>query len=280
MKYSAYTTMDSKGRSAEAQPTVGGRYKHLLHLSSVSKRHAKRPHPKLNKRLLKDNPASSASSELSFPQNFQLRPVSVGLSFFYATIQSENSSQDPPRKELEQIINGALGYMVKIEDISLQLLASRNISIWLISGFIQNNGTSCDASLQAPSSSAMQISQQRQTVDAVTREIANTTDSDNSEDPVDQIMEDTAANAACVDDEDEDEDEDGDDSGGEGNTGRRIHRRWTSLEDQRVIAWDKENKSAEWMAERLKKKKRTPAAIRTHLHILKAQRKSRPRRHN
>jgi hypothetical protein len=67
-----------------------------------------------------------------------LRSVSSKLLFFAATIQADGDILDPPHKELERLIKGAPGYMVKIEDISLQLLVCAKSFSWLITGFPRN----------------------------------------------------------------------------------------------------------------------------------------------
>jgi hypothetical protein len=263
--------MNSKTRGTRVRPTADSQHrKQLLHPSSIVKRHTR--HPKRNKRSIEGNSASFAS-----PRIFHLRSVSSGLSFFTAIIQTEHSTLDPPHKELEQLIKGSLGYVVKVEDISLQLLASGMAPTWLITGFTQDDATSRYDATSMQVSATLDMQALQQTADAATREVANTTDSEDSDEsgdsghPEDQILDSTAATTAgaavaAV--------------AHGGVTGRRRYPPWDPLDDQRLLAYDKEKMPGEEMAEKLE---RTTAAVRNRLYILKersklnGQSKRRPR---
>jgi len=158
-----------------------------------------------------------------------------------ATIQTDGETLEISYRNLEELIEDVLGDTIKLEDISLKLLASTQHLTWLLTSSIYTRRNMSRLSIQPravsiPVSPVSDLSRRAKALleNVVnSKEIANATDSegDQSSDDEDRYISDPDQNHKSVK--------------------KRRNRAWESLEEQRVLAWRKEGLSWEEMANKL-----------------------------
>lgn len=192
------------------------------------------------------------SSRQSVPKvtNLQIRVVNTEVSFFAATLQTKDDTiaSDRALESLKDI----LGAATKIDDISLKRLAAARGSTWLLTGFSSSqrnaNGSTDQSSSQLICPYHTSDLQQRARAllwkDSEGSKFANTADSEISE----SLETDSGSDVGTI----------------RNLSTRRVNRAWSTLEEQRVLAWRKEGLDWNQIAAKLSGRSRGAIYLRWH----------------
>jgi len=205
--------------------------------------------------------------------------------FLAATIQTAGDVLQLSSNEPAKLMESTLGYAGKVEDITIKPLAPTGC--WQVTGFLRlhnfydDSPTSIASRKPTPAGGAFRCDLQSRARALYNRavndrEVANTTD---AEEGGYRRLYDGGCGDGGSDQDDDDDNEDDDDNNdddydelgyeasGTGCATGRTNRRWDPLEEQRLLAWKKEEKSWEWICNRFPD--RSEGAVRLRWQILR-----------
>jgi len=201
-----------------------------------------------------------------------LRPVSTGVSFLAATIQAAGDSIAFSHNEPATLLSEVLGQGGKIEGVTLMPLPSSGL--WMMTGFRRVD--ICDPSGLVASSESRP---------APADEICSSGSLEQRARALCSLAAEAKAGETVEGKEEEGVSGSGfgasDDDNGAGHAVHRGIRRsraqtrrlWKPLDEQRLLAWKRENKSWKWIFSQFPN--RTPGAIRTRVNMLQTAVRSR-----
>ena len=203
---------------------------------------------------------SNLPEELLSSDIYELRPIFSGRLFFYIIMTINNIILQPPQSQLLPSLKSIIEYG-RISDISVSQLSPA--ALWLLTSFIKFGDSSALTTRQKKNVTdgvSYTNSEKRTRATRFRNTHAKPTDTADS----DGNSDDSHYSIDELDDDDDDNDGQDGDLDAEKGWG---HRRWEPLEEQRLLAWNKEGKPWKWIFKQLPS--RTEGAVRVRFHMLK-----------
>jgi len=192
-----------------------------------------------------------------------LRPVSSGVSFFAAIIQAD-CNMSPSCSEPVMLVESALGYAGKIDDITIKPLGPDS---WLVTGFLHSLHDMSQFSTSHIRPSGIYSGGARGSTRSLHSKAASVVAVGSQEGPRSNEEDDDSSDCNL-----------GYGDGDNRYTGNkhkrpsaRLHAKWSKLEEQRLLAYKKEDKPWEWIF--CKFPNRTEGAVKLRWYMLQSKAK-------
>ena len=199
-----------------------------------------------------------------------LRPISTGVVFLVATIQTASGMLKLSCSEPAELIERVLGYAGKVEDITLKPLASA--ALWQVTGFLHLRHICSDVPRPTPADDTYSFDLRKRARALCSSVVVDAGVANDFQAEGDGVLNDGHRHfheGGCGDSGSDDEDDGGDgyyDDRHEGTAAGRSNRRWDPLEEQRLLAWRREKMSWKWIFEQFPN--RSEGAVRVRWYML------------